>query len=130
MRCLKWIIPVGCGLLTLLLFHTVFLLAYVPTASMEPTIPNGSIVLGIRSDVRLENLERGDIVFFQRDAQLLVKRIAAMAGDTVQVNGAETVVPDDCIYVLGDNGIASIDSRQWQEPFVRAEQVVARYLGE
>ena len=130
MRCLKWIIPVGCGLLTLILFHTVFLLAYVPTASMEPTIPNGSIVLGIRSDVRLENLERGDLVFFQRDAQLLVKRIAAVAGDTVQVNGAEKVVPDDCIYVLGDNGNASIDSRQWQEPFVRAEQVVARYLGE
>jgi len=124
LKSLKWLIPLGCGLLTLVLFHTVFLLAYIPTSSMEPTIRSGSIVLGIRCDGHLKDLNRGDIVFFRHDGQLLVKRIAAMAGDTVRLDGAEVVVPDGCIYVLGDNQASSVDSADWTEPFVPINDVI------
>ena len=85
-------------------------------------------MLGIRCDGRLEDLDRGDIVFFRHDGQLLVKRIAAMAGDTVRHDGTELVVPDGCIYVLGDNSVVSIDSRQWQDPFVNIAQIIAHHI--
>jgi signal peptidase I len=93
---------------------------------------------------------RGDIVVFTLPpaahaaaGQQHVKRIVAIAGDTVEVrkdrtilngtpvdepyayiahsefesplqNAAPVTVPPDCVYVLGDNRENSDDSRSWQ----------------
>lgn len=67
-------------------------------ASMEPTIEKGSYIVGIRI---FSELEVGDIIIFRHDGKLLVKRIAAVAGETVENNGCCMTVPDDYYYVLG-----------------------------
>ena len=72
------------------------------------------------------DLEAGDIIIFRHDGKLLVKRIAAVAGETIERNGAILTVPEDCYYVLGDNAEYSYDSRFWLEPFVEGKHVVAK----
>lgn len=120
------IIPVICMVFALILFRTLFLIGYVPTASMEPTLPEGSLIVGIRAH---GNLEKGDIIIFEHEGRLLVKRIAACPGDTVTVHGTDTVVPERSYFVLGDNAKNSMDSRFWQNPFVSEDSVAALLIG-
>lgn len=89
---------------------------------MEPTIEKGSYIVGIRI---FSELEVGDIIIFQHEGKLLVKRIAAVAGETLERNGVCITVPDDYYYVLGDNTENSFDSRYWDEPFVQKRDVVS-----
>lgn len=74
------------------------------------------------------DLEAGDIIIFRHDGKLLVKRIAAVEGETVERIGAIMTVPEDCYYVLGDNVDNSYDSRYWINPFIRKRDIVARLL--
>ncbi len=117
------LLPIAAVLIVLLLFRTVFLLGYVPTASMEPTLKTGSMILGNRLDRRFEV---GDIVIFRHDGQLLVKRIAAVEGDTVTHKGSSIAVPAGTCYMLGDNAEDSFDSRYWDDPFVPESAIVAK----
>jgi signal peptidase I len=121
-----WAAPIGCGLFFLFLLNCVFILGYVPTASMEPTIPEGSYILGLRIH---GELQRGDVVIFEHGGSLLVKRIAGVGGGAVQViDGHEIIVPDGCFFMTGDNADASVDSRFWADPFIHAEDVVGIVL--
>ena len=54
-----------------------------------------------------------------------MKRIAACGGEEIERNGETITVPTDYFYVLGDNAENSYDSRYWEEPFVKAEDVIA-----
>jgi len=134
----KWAAPVLCGLFLFLCMKFVFMIGYVPTASMEPTILEGSYILGLRIHGKLH---RGDIVIFRLGGRNLVKRIAAVAGDvvyvdentfTVEINsvleGATKIieVPEGHFYMLGDNPAVSFDSRYWEDPFVREDDILAR----
>ncbi len=38
-------------------------------------------------------------------------------------------MPEGCYYVFGDNADHSYDSRYWERPFVRKENVVAKIVG-
>ena len=82
------LIPVFFVLLIFVLFRFVFILGYVPTESMEPTISKESMVLGVRV---YGELDVGDIVIFDKDGELMVKRIAARGGETITV--------DEMVYV-------------------------------
>lgn len=116
----KWfLIPLLCFVLVLLLFRHVIYIGYVPTNSMEPTIMAGDKILGIRI---LGELEVGDIVVFEYENTYMVKRIAAVPGDKLQDN---SVVPENCYYVLGDNEKSSYDSRYWDNPFIHRSQIIA-----
>ena len=119
----KWITPAMVMLFTFILLKYVFLIGYVPTESMEPTLERGSYIIGCRIYSRLET---GDIIIFRHEGKLLVKRIAAVGGDTVERNGFSMTVPEGCYYVLGDNADSSYDSRYWEEPFVKHEDVIAQ----
>lgn len=120
----KWLLPVLITLMTVILLKSVFLFGYVPTASMEPTLPKGSYIIGLRL---YTDLEKGDIIIFHHDGKLLVKRIAAVGGEYVERSGEFLLVPEDCYYVLGDNAENSLDSRYWEEPFVKEDEIVAKF---
>ena len=124
-RIRSWAIPLLCAVLTLLVFKTILFIGYVPSASMEPTLHQNSIILGLRPHGVLET---GDIIIFRHEGKLLVKRIAACGGEEIERNGETITVPNDYFYVLGDNAENSYDSRYWEEPFVKAEDVIAVVL--
>jgi signal peptidase I len=111
--------------------------------SMEQTLLQGDRVLVSKVDYRFRMPQRGDIVVFQptTDSSIpYVKRVAAIAGDTVDVkdgnlyvNGTKTdypgahgattpqspavvfplKIPADSFFALGDNRQASSDSRSF-----------------
>lgn len=119
------LIPLTVMVLLIVLFKTVFLIGFVPSGSMEPTLNKGSIILGSRI---FKELDVGDIVIFKRNGQLLVKRIAATEGQQVERNGELITAPKDSFYMLGDNESCSYDSRYWEEPFVQKKDVIAKAL--
>lgn len=116
------------------------ILGYVPSVSMEPTIASGSYILGTRL---FGELERGDVVIFFQNDRCLVKRIAAVPGDSVAINDLTKeavvngdlsdatrtlIVPEECYFMLGDNPAVSVDSRYWEEPFIAIDQILARVI--
>ena len=97
-------VPLLCGLGVFILFRFVLFLGYVPSASMEPTISTDSLIIGNRL---YGELQRGDIVIFERNGTCLVK------------------VPKDSYFMLGDNTTVSIDSRYWENPFISKDCIDA-----
>jgi signal peptidase I len=112
----------------------------IPSESMVPTLEVGDRVLANKFIYRLTEPERGDVVVFESvgegDDQKLIKRIVAVAGDEIEVrngtllvNGEEqeepyltenppfngsyepTEVPEEHVFVMGDNRANSADSR-------------------
>ena len=122
---LIWLMPVLVGLVIIVLFQTVFLLGYVPSESMEPTLREGSMILGTRIYGELIN---GDIVVFKHNGELFVKRIAAGPGEEIIVDGKTYHVPLNSYFVLGDNSENSYDSRYWEFPYVSGEKVIAKIV--
>lgn len=135
-RVKPWSVPIGLTLLCYVLLQHVFLLGYVPSASMEPTLQEGSFIFGLRI---FETPTVGDIIVFEKDNTLQVKRIAAGPGDQIELTKLEYMdslpipnwsdsfltVPAGHFYVLGDNTQNSYDSRYWEDPFIAEEQIVA-----
>ena len=121
-----WLIPVFVAALTVVLMKTVFFIGYVPTSSMEPTLKKESIIFGVRI---FDDLKTGDIIVFTKDGNVLVKRIAAVAGETFIIEGVSYTVPENSFFVLGDNRECSIDSRYWTDPFVKEKEIIA-YIGD
>lgn len=119
------LIPVFFVLLIFILFRFVFILGYVPTESMEPTINKESMVFGIRI---YGELDVGDIVIFDKDGELMVKRIVAKGGDTITVDEIVYNVPDGCYFMLGDNKNNSFDSRYWENPYIAEEKIIAKVI--
>ena len=120
-----YLIPAFVILTLLILFRTVLLIGYVPSESMEPTLEKDSFIVGYRL---FNEIETGDIIIFEREGTLMVKRVAACEGDIVYFNVQSQVVPNNCFYVLGDNSDNSYDSRYWSDPFVKRETVIAKLL--
>ena len=122
-RLLPILIPLLCALVVLALFRFVFYLGFVPSTSMEPTIRQGSLIIGLRIHGELRT---GDIVIFRHEDRTLVKRIAVGPGETCMLNGGPVTVPAGCYLLLGDNAADSYDARYWDSPFTPARDIIAR----
>lgn len=126
MKKIKWLIlPVLVFGLTFCLFRFVLIIGYVPSASMEPTLKEKSYILGLRI---YGDLEVGDIIIFEQNDTTMVKRIAAIGGETIEVDGKTYNVPEGTVFVLGDNAENSFDSRYWENPFVDKNKIIAKVL--
>ena len=123
----KWIIllPIITAVTILLLFRFVFLIGYVPSESMEPTLKKESLILGSRL---YGDLKKGDIVVFEHEGTVMVKRIAACPGEEITVDGILYYVPDGSYFMLGDNKDNSYDSRYWEYPYISEEKIIAKMI--
>ncbi|MEA4814715.1 MAG: signal peptidase I [Oscillospiraceae bacterium] len=90
------IIPV---VIVFILLKVIFSLAYVPSGSMETTLPTNSLFFGYRLEYLMSDPtpERGDIIMFKSEelGKVLVKRVIGLPGDTVYFQ-------DGYVYVNGE----------------------------
>lgn len=119
------LIPAFFSFIVFLFFRFVFIIGYVPSESMEPTLKTDSYIFGVRI---YKDIEVGDIIIFEHDNTIMVKRVAATGGDTIETNGKLFVVPEGAYFVTGDNTENSYDSRFWRNPFVFDKDIVAKVV--
>jgi signal peptidase I len=107
---LEWVGVIVGALLVALVIKTFLLQAfYIPSRSMEPTLRIGDRVLVNKLSYKAHDINRGDIVVFERpkdeppDAiKDLIKRVIALPGETISTQ----------------NGQVYIDGRPLREPYL------------
>lgn len=131
------------------------LVSTVMSGSMEPTIMTGDTAFCNRLAYISDIPQRGDKVVFLFDetGEYLFKRVIGLPGEVVSfadnrvlINGepieedylpAVTItecdktftVPDGCVFMMGDNRCNSYDSRYWQYPYVKIDNIMGRCFG-
>ena len=129
---IEWIIVVVGALVVAIVIKTfLFQAFYIPSVSMEPTLKVGDRVLVNKLSYKLHDVHHGDIVVFERpstDPQLvegcdgkqvtirptknteevhdLIKRVIAVAGDTIEVRTENNV------------GKVFVNGKQIDEPYL------------
>ena len=108
-------------------FKVLLQLAYVPSGSMETTIPTKTLLIGWRLPFVVSDPvpERGDIVTFwdEEMQRVLVKRVIGLPGETVSFRDGYTYID-----VMGDNRTGSNDSRFLSQPYIPVDAIQGHML--
>ena len=135
-------------------FKFIIQIAWVPSGSMETTLPTKSAMLGWQLPFVVADPvpERDDIVTFWNEElnKVLVKRVIGLPGDEISFSGGyvyvngeqlkepylmaqgvtecdETfTVPEGCFFPLGDNRTGSFDARFWETPYIPVSAIQAK----
>lgn len=134
------------AVLAAMLFFPIF---RVTGSSMEPTLHPKEIVVCLKSS----RFESGDLVAFYYNNKVLLKRVIGTAGDTIEIDDSGNVfvngsqldepyitkkslgqcdidfpyqVPDNRIFVMGDNRETSVDSRTTAVGCIADEYVIGK----
>ncbi|WP_415934425.1 signal peptidase I [Ruminococcus champanellensis] len=134
------------AVLAAMLFFPIF---RVTGSSMEPTLDPKEIVVCLKSS----RFQSGDLVAFYYNNKVLLKRVIGTAGDTIEIDDSGNVfvngsqldepyimqkslgqsdidftfhVPDNRIFVMGDNREASVDSRTTAVGCIADEYVIGK----
>lgn len=146
------------AVVVVLVFRVILQLSWVPSGSMETTIPKKTLLISWQLPYVTGDPvpERGNIVTFWSDEldKLLVKRVIGLPGDTVSFSGGYVyingqrleeeyldqqggtispnqtsfTVPEGCLFFLGDNRSGSNDARYWEESYIPVGNVKAHVL--
>lgn len=146
------------AVVVVLVFRVILQLSWVPSGSMETTIPKKTLLISWQLPYVMGDPvpERGNIVTFWSDEldKLLVKRVIGLPGDTVSFSGgyvyingqrleeeyldqqggtispdqSSFTVPEGCLFFLGDNRSGSNDARYWEESYIPVGNVKAHVL--
>ena len=98
----EWIAIVVGALLVALVIKALLIQAfYIPSESMVPTLHIGDRVLVNKMSYRLHDVNRGDIVVFERpsgetDPRIkdLIKRVVALPGETIEARDGRVLIND------------------------------------
>ncbi|WP_084024037.1 signal peptidase I [Vulcanibacillus modesticaldus] len=132
----EWLKSLVIAALLAYIIHTfLFAIVIVSGPSMEPTLHNGERLILNKIVYKIHPPERGDIIVFHAtETDDYIKRVIGIPGDKIEfknnqlfVNGQPVeepylgdvytgdispfTVPDETLYVLGDNRNNSSDSR-------------------
>lgn len=123
-----------------LFFKTNFEYVIVSGNSMEPTFNNQDKILTSRAYWLVGKIRDGDVVVIKTPENeggkgYIIKRVHRMAGETVdflnvpeshRLADGEYVVPEDSVYVIGDNRSVSEDSRKFGP--VKMNQILGKFV--
>lgn len=139
---LEWIYTLVFALVLALVIRTYVAEArWIPSESMLPTLKVGDRLIIDKVSLHFGGISRGDIVVFKAPPaskldEALIKRVIGLPGDTVAIkngyvyingqpldepyelekprgNYRALTVPENSLFVMGDNRNNSFDSRFW-----------------
>jgi signal peptidase I len=100
---IEWVVVIAGALIVALLIKTFLIQAfYIPSESMVPELAVGDRVLVNKLSYKLHDVNRGDLVVFERpegepnqDVKDLIKRVVALPGE-------EVVIEDNSVWIDGE----------------------------